>query len=66
MSFLRHGKIYRSDGLRGKLNWLSNFPRDHRFDMLQSSLSQSTQARPVALDVDYGCGNPNINHRLIG
>ena len=26
MSFLRHGKIYRSDGLRGKLNWLSNFP----------------------------------------
>ena len=32
MSFSRHGKIYQSDGLEGKLNWPSNLPTDHRSD----------------------------------
>jgi hypothetical protein len=32
VSFSRHGKIYQSDGLEGKLNWPSNLPTDHRSD----------------------------------
>jgi hypothetical protein len=32
MSFLRHGKIYQSDGFWGKLDRTSPFPTDHRFD----------------------------------
>jgi hypothetical protein len=32
VSFSRHGKIYQSDGLEGKLNWPSSLPTDHRSD----------------------------------
>jgi hypothetical protein len=32
VSFSRHGKIYQSDGLGGRLNWSSNLPTDHRSD----------------------------------
>jgi transposase InsO family protein len=54
VSFLRHPKIYQSDGLEGKLNWPPNFPTDHRSDesstgysFMGCSPAEPTSASPV-------------------